>query len=316
MHAALRLDRGVLAADMAGSVRSGVAATLYALGAPVATLVCTSDLRTGLPASADERDGGDAAAAVVVGAATPATPVLAEFVAHGSATEEFLDRWRLPGESASRTWEDRFGEFAYVPLAEAAVTDALKAAGITAAEVDHLIVTGVHARSVARVRTAVGARKEALVDDLAATVGNTGTAHPNLLLASVLDRAGAGQTILQVVLADGADAIVWRTTEALPAHRARDDRGRAGGERADGPGLHRLPDLARPARARAPAPARPRPPRRSARVAQRGAGSTASSATAARSARPSRCRRSACARSADRSTRARRSRWPTAGPGS
>jgi 3-hydroxy-3-methylglutaryl CoA synthase/uncharacterized OB-fold protein len=219
VHAALRLDRGVLAADMAGSVRSGVAATLFALSAPVATLVCTSDLRTGLPSSADEREGGDGAAALLIGSGSDELPVLAEFVAHGGATEEFLDRWRLPGEPASRTWEDRFGEFAYVPLAEAAVTDALKAAGITAAEVDHLIVTGVHARSVARIRTTVGARKEALVDDLAASVGNTGTAHPNLLLASVLDRAEAGQTVLQVVLADGADAIVWRTTEALAAHR-------------------------------------------------------------------------------------------------
>jgi hydroxymethylglutaryl-CoA synthase len=219
VHAALRLDGGALAADMAGSVRSGVAATLYALTAPIRTLVCTSDLRTGLPSSADERDGGDAAAAVLIGPGTDERPVLAEFVAHGSATEEFLDRWRLPGELASRTWEDRFGEFAYVPLAEAAVTDALKSAGISAADVDHVVVTGVHARAVGRVRGSLGARKEAFVDDLTASVGNTGTAHPNLLLASVLDRAEPGRTILQVVLADGADAIVWRTTDAIVARR-------------------------------------------------------------------------------------------------
>jgi 3-hydroxy-3-methylglutaryl CoA synthase/uncharacterized OB-fold protein len=221
VHAALRLDRGALAADVAGSVRSGVAATLYALTGPIRTLVCTADLRTGLPASADERDGGDGAAALLIGPGSPDAPVLAEFAGHGGATEEFLDRWRLPGEAASRTWEDRFGEFAYVPLAEVAVTDALKGAGITAAEVDHVIVTGVHARAVGRVRASIGARREALVDDLAATVGNTGTAHPNLLLASVLDRATPGQTILQVVLADGADAIVWRTTDAIATRTRR-----------------------------------------------------------------------------------------------
>jgi 3-hydroxy-3-methylglutaryl CoA synthase/uncharacterized OB-fold protein len=221
VHAALRLDRSVLAADMAGSVRSGVAATLAALHSDRPVLVCTSDLRTGLPSSADERDGGDAAVALLIGPGRDDLPVIAEAVAHGSATEEFLDRWRLPGEVSSRTWEDRFGEFAYVPLAEAAVTDALKAAGVTAADVDHLIVTGVHARSVGRVRSSLGARKEAVVDDLAATVGNSGTAHPNLLLASVLDRAQPGETILQVVLADGADAIVWRTTDAIASHRPR-----------------------------------------------------------------------------------------------
>ena len=53
----------------------------------------------------------------------------AELVATGAASAEFLDRWRVPGDLTSKVWEERFGETAYVPLAEAAVTDALKAAG-------------------------------------------------------------------------------------------------------------------------------------------------------------------------------------------
>jgi uncharacterized OB-fold protein len=59
-----------------------------------------------------------------------------------------------------------------------------------------------------------------VVDDLAATVGNTGTAHPGLLLADVLDRAEPGQTIVVLTLADGATASVFRTTDALPAARS------------------------------------------------------------------------------------------------
>ena len=58
----------------------------------------------------------------------------------GAATDEFLDRWRMPGETASRVWEERFGEHAYVPLAESAITDALKSAGVTPSELDHVIV--------------------------------------------------------------------------------------------------------------------------------------------------------------------------------
>ncbi|MET1002219.1 MAG: OB-fold domain-containing protein, partial [Acidimicrobiia bacterium] len=46
-------------------------------------------------------------------------------------------------------------------------------------------------------------------------VGNTGAAHPVLLLASALERARPGQTIALVVLADGADALILRTTAAL-----------------------------------------------------------------------------------------------------
>jgi len=51
-------------------------------------------------------------------------------------------------------------------------------------------------------------------------VGNTGAAHPGLLLASALDVAEPGAVIALVVLADGADVLVFRATDALPAHRA------------------------------------------------------------------------------------------------
>jgi uncharacterized OB-fold protein len=56
-----------------------------------------------------------------------------------------------------------------------------------------------------------------VVDDLAATVGNPGAAQPALLLTSALDDAGPGQVIVLVTLADGADAVVLRTTEAITA---------------------------------------------------------------------------------------------------
>src|SRR5438132_12711846 len=91
-----------------------------------------SVLRSGLRGSADEREGGDGAVAFLCGDDSRDSPVLAEPVASGSATAEFLERWRLPGEPASRQWEERFGEHVYVPLGESAVTDALKQAGVTA----------------------------------------------------------------------------------------------------------------------------------------------------------------------------------------
>jgi hydroxymethylglutaryl-CoA synthase len=54
-----------------------------------------------------------------------------------------------------------------------------------------------------------------VVNDLGLTVGNAGTAHPGLLLADVLDRADPGQVIALVVLADGATAMILRTTDAV-----------------------------------------------------------------------------------------------------
>src|SRR5437016_4626441 len=65
VHAALGLDPSALAIDMIGSTRSGVGAVLLAAETDTPTLVVLADVRTGLPGGADERDGGDGAAALV-----------------------------------------------------------------------------------------------------------------------------------------------------------------------------------------------------------------------------------------------------------
>jgi 3-hydroxy-3-methylglutaryl CoA synthase/uncharacterized OB-fold protein len=223
VHAALRLPADALAVDMAGAVRSGVGALVTAAASAVPTMAVLADIRTGLPGSAEERDGGDGAAAFIFGG-NDDLPVLAEVTGQGSATAEFLDRWRAPGAPASRVWEERFGEQVYGPLAEAAIADALKQAGLVAGQVDHLIVAGLHARAVSRAvrhwsRNTAGVPAEAVADNLIASIGNAGTAQPGILLADVLDRAGAGETVLLVVLADGVTALALRTTEALAARR-------------------------------------------------------------------------------------------------
>ena len=231
VHAALRLPAEALAVDMAGAVRSGVGALVTAAQSPVPAMAVLSDIRTGLPGGADERDGGDGAAAFVFGGDAgsrggvrppgPELPVLAEITGQGCATAEFLDRWRAPGAAASRVWEERFGEQVYGPLAEAAMADALKQAGLTPGQVDHLIVAGLHARAVSRTIRAAGVAAEAVADNLAASIGNAGAAQPGILLADVLDRAGPDETMLLVVLADGAMALTLRTTQALPSRRQR-----------------------------------------------------------------------------------------------
>src|SRR5207253_655367 len=122
IHAALDLAPSAPAFDMGGAVRSGAGALRASLCARGTALAVLSDIRTGLPGSADEREGGDGAVAFLCGDDCRDSPVLAEPVASGSATAEFLERWRLPGEPASRQWEERFGEHVYVPLGESAVT--------------------------------------------------------------------------------------------------------------------------------------------------------------------------------------------------
>jgi hydroxymethylglutaryl-CoA synthase len=217
VHAALRLDRSAAAFDAVGSVRSTAGVLRSALDASGPTLVIGSDIRTGRPGSAEESAGADAAAAVLIGADADA-PVLAELIGTASATEEFLDRWRAPGEVGSRVWEERFGETKYVPLAAAALEHALSAAGVTTDDVDTLVITGMHERACATVAKKSGVAPERVADRLAGTIGNPGAAQPLLLLARTLEQAGPGQLIVALVLSDGADAFVFRTTDAIAGY--------------------------------------------------------------------------------------------------
>jgi 3-hydroxy-3-methylglutaryl CoA synthase len=214
VHAALALPPAVPTVDVIGSVRSGLGAAFAArAGRGLAVL---SDIRTGRPGSADETGGGDAA---VVFAFGDGPGVIAEEVSSATSTAEFLDRWRLPGDPFSRQWEERFGEYAYLPLVEEAVTDAYKAAGLAAADIDHVVLTGTHPRSVKAAAKTVGARPETYADDLSTVIGNPGSAQWGLVFADVLDRAQPNQTIALVTLADGCHVEIWRTTAAIADRR-------------------------------------------------------------------------------------------------
>lgn len=220
IHAALRLGSHVAAFDANGSVKSAVGALHAALSMDAPALVVSSDLRSGLPGSTDESAGGDGAAALLVGSSSQGV-LLAEYIARGTATEEFLDRWRTPGDNRSKLWEERFGETRYAALAPTAWAAALTQAGLQASDVDHLVVAGTHDRANTSVARSLGARTEAFVDSLAATVGNTGAAHPALLLASALESATPNQVIALVVLADGVEVMLFRTTDALASYVPR-----------------------------------------------------------------------------------------------
>ena len=215
LHAALRLSSEVPALDFGGALRSGVGALLSALTGTTTTLVVMADQRDGLPGGPDESAGGDAAAAFMVGEDSPGAPVVARYLGGASATDEILDRWRAPGERRSKVWEERFGETRYLALGLDAWSRALKAVGIEAADVDHVVVTGMHSRATKALTANLGIRPDAAADDLSASVGQSGTAHPGLVLTSVLETAGPGETVALVHLADGADVLVFRTTDAI-----------------------------------------------------------------------------------------------------
>lgn len=220
IHAALGLDGSAAAYDIAGSARCGAAALRAGLDAAAAgrpTLAVLADVRTGLPGGADEVGGGDGAASFLLGG----TDTVADLIGSGSATSEFLERWRLPSEATAHVWEERFAEGVYPPLVRRAVTAALEEAGLELSQIDHLVVTGLHDRAVSRVPAVLGYAGALRGGAVNAAIGNTGCAHLGVLLADALDNAAAGETILAVLLADGADAFAFRATDLAAGPRRR-----------------------------------------------------------------------------------------------
>jgi 3-hydroxy-3-methylglutaryl CoA synthase/uncharacterized OB-fold protein len=209
IHAALDLGHSGFAADTAGSPRSSIAA-LRAAEAQ-GGLAVLADVRIGRPGSADERQSGDAAAAFLFG---PETDALVVKLAEASATAEFLDRWRTPGDSASTVWEERFGLEAYMPLVKDATSRALEQAGVESC--DHVVVSSPHSR------VAVTAAKLLGSSSPPTGIGYSGAADLGVGLAAVLDVAEPGQTILLVSAADGCDAVVLKATDRLPDARQAD----------------------------------------------------------------------------------------------
>ena len=111
VHAALQLSEECGAYDVVGSVRGAIGALRAAAAQRGAALAVAADVRTGLAGGPDESYFGDGAAAVLVGDERHG-PVLAEVDSWVSLTGEFVDRWRVPGESRSRCGKSASGSCA------------------------------------------------------------------------------------------------------------------------------------------------------------------------------------------------------------
>jgi len=207
IHAALGLPPNMLAADMCGTGRSAFAA--MAAAAQCGGVAVAADVRIGRPGSADEKTGGDGAAALLFGEDN----VVADVLASCSVTEEFLDRWREPITATGQQWEERFGGQRYTSLIHRASSAALDAAGI--ADPDHVVLACPNSAVLKRAATMVKGQKSVTTSP----AGFGGAADVAIALCGALDIADAHDTILLLSATDGCDAMVLRTTELLTASR-------------------------------------------------------------------------------------------------
>ncbi len=217
---ALNLAEDIDAADLGGSPRAALSALAQALDSAAPgrgeALVIAADVRQTRAGSAQELDYGDASAAVCVGD----TDVLADYLGGASLTADFVDHFRASGEAIDYHWEERWvRDEGVMKLVPQVVHQALAQAGVDAAAVTHFILPSAFARLDQQVAKACGVAPEGVVDNLAGSVGDSGTGHALLMLAQVLEQAVPGEIIVVTQFGAGAQALVFRVTDAIRAAR-------------------------------------------------------------------------------------------------
>jgi len=220
--AAMDLGEGTAAYDLGGSLRSGLSALALALGpgAGDAPRLCiAADRRRGPPGTTLEMTSGDGAVAFLVGSDN----VIARLVGRAVRTLDFVDHYRRSDQSADFGWEERWvRDEGFQKILPGLVADLLAAHGVAPGDVDHFILPGTVAGVQAMVAARAGIRADAVRDPLAASCGDTGSAHPLLMLADALGTAGPGETILVVQFAQGGEALLFQTTDHIAGWRRPD----------------------------------------------------------------------------------------------
>ena len=213
---ALNLNEELNAVDIGGSLSSAISAVEQALQFSElndkSVLLATADARKTLAGSAQELNYGDGAAAVSIGC----EGVIAECLAHTSKTVDFVDHFRQSDSETDYYWEERWvrdeGVSKYVPEV---INSVLNQASVKASDVTHFIFPTTLKRMEQQVAKTCGLAESSIVDNQSATIGDTGTAHSLLMLASVLEKAQPGQLILLCQFGGGAKALLFRVTENI-----------------------------------------------------------------------------------------------------
>jgi len=214
----LDLQRHVITADYANSLRSGTTALRAALDNVKAhddtkVLVAASDCRSAYPRSDEEQWFGDGAAAFIMGSEN----VIVEVDSSISINNEIMDVWRNDDDHYVRTGETRFIlTEGYTACMEEVIKGILDQAGKQPSDISKLVIPSPDNRSHGRLAKKLGFDLEAqLQDPLLGSVGHCGTAHPLMLLVSALEDAKPGDMILMASYGDGADAFLLRVTEEI-----------------------------------------------------------------------------------------------------
>lgn len=224
VSAALSLPEHIHTADVAGSQRAGLSALILALEKAAAedksVLVAAADRRATRAGATQEFQFGDGGAAMIVGRQN----IAARLVGTHSTSVDFIDHFRGESEEFDYNWEERWiRDEGYTRIVPQTIKALLEKTKVAPTVIDHFILPCLFAKLDQQLAQKCGIDPTKVRDNLAATVGECGTAHSLLMLAHALEEAKPGQKILVAAFGQGCDAVILEVTDAI--EKARPKRG-------------------------------------------------------------------------------------------
>ena len=215
---ALRLGEDLNTMDVGASQRAGTSGLIAALDAVAArggpVLYVAAEKRRAAAASPHELLYGDGAAALVLDRGDG----VARFVASRSNSVDFVDHFKGKGREFDYNWEERWiRDEGYLKIVPPVLKGVLAEAGLKPGDIAHFCLPCTLPRVAQSLAKAVALAETTVRPNLDGLCGDTGTAHPLLMLVHALQEAKPGERILVASFGQGCDALIFEATAALPA---------------------------------------------------------------------------------------------------
>jgi 3-hydroxy-3-methylglutaryl CoA synthase len=210
-------EGGAANADFSACLRAGTTASIAAIEAIKAggkknVLVVAADQRRAKMATLQEMFYGDGAAALLFGKDN----VIAEFKGSYSLSCDFVDHYKGYGKEFDYGWEERWiRDEGYGKIIPQAIAGFLKKTGMSIGDFFKVIYPCYFSGTHKDIAKKIGIDPSKAQNNLHAVCGDTGTAHPLVMLVAALEEAKPGDKLLVASFGQGCDVLAFDVTEKI-----------------------------------------------------------------------------------------------------
>ena len=175
-------------------------------------MVLAADKREAKAGTNQEMWWGDGAAALLLGDCD----VIAAFEGSHSVTYDFVDHYRSAQHRFDYNWEERWiRDEGYARIIPEAIRGLLDKLSLTIDQIDKLVYPCYSKGQHAAIGRSLGASRDRIVDNMHEVCGETGAAHPLVMLVDALEQSQPGERILVAGFGQGCDALCFRVTDEI-----------------------------------------------------------------------------------------------------